>query len=55
MQRNAEKIKLKGKTSAFSGNSGVGKSSITSKLIGEEEEKIEVDDIDTTKRNQEEK
>lgn len=27
---------LKGKTSAFSGNSGVGKSSITSKLIGEE-------------------
>ena len=27
---------LKGKTSAFSGNSGVGKSSITSKLIGED-------------------
>ena len=38
-------IKLKGKTSAFSGNSGVGKSSITRKLIGEEEEKIEVGDI----------
>lgn len=36
---------LKGKTSAFSGNSGVGKSSITRKIIGEEEEKIEVGDI----------
>lgn len=35
---------LKGKTSAFSGNSGVGKSSITKKLINEEE-LIEVGDI----------
>ena len=35
---------LRGKTSAFSGNSGVGKSSITRKLIGEDEA-IEVGDI----------